>query len=498
MPPLPADDTLSTLAASLRSLQAEVHAGGDAILNGWRPHLHRADFAPGAANLADYLALRRHDLGGLQDRLARRGLSSLGRAESRIRPALAALVATLDRMEGRAADWPAEAGFDAGFDAGLHRIAAAQEAFFGPHPVPHATRIMVTLPSDAAEDPALVAALIDAGAGCLRINCAHDDAQAWGRMIGHVRATEARTGRHCPVIMDLGGPKIRIAEIHAPRPRLYRGDRFRLVQDPDDLRGKLPAMTLSHPHLLARLSPGDPVLIDDGRIVARVTAREGDILTLDVTAAPAKGVKLRPEKGVNFPGQQIDLPALTAEDRADLDFVARHADAVGFSFVQRPSDLDLLFAAMAERLGDAPPLPVLLKIETPLAVRNLPRLLVAAGGRAPVAVMIARGDLANEVGPARLSEVQEEILWLCEAAHVPVVWATQVLETLVKEGVPTRAEITDAAMGQRAECVMLNKGPFAAEGVAFLAGILRRMDRHQFKKSARLSPLTSWRDDQGL
>jgi pyruvate kinase len=112
--------------------------------------------------------------------------------------------------------------------------------------------------------------------------------------------------------------------------------------------------------------------------------------------------------------------------------------------------------------------------------------------------MIARGDLAMEVGTERLSEAQEEILWLCEAAHIPVVWATQVLETLLKTGAPSRAEVTDAAMGQRAECVMLNKGPYITETIRFLAGILRRMDRHQFKKTARLSALTSWRGPQPL
>jgi len=102
----------------------------------------------------------------------------------------------------------------------------------------------------------------------------------------------------------------------------------------------------------------------------------------------------------------------------------------------------------------------------------------------PLAVMIARGDLAVELGFARMSEIQEEILWLCDAAHVPVIWATQVLDQLVSEGAPTRAEATDAAMSQRAECVMLNKGPFLVEAVAFLKDVLERMDRHQSKKSA--------------
>ncbi len=133
-----------------------------------------------------------------------------------------------------------------------------------------------------------------------------------------------------------------------------------------------------------------------------------------------------------------------------------------------------------------------MKIETPLAVRNLPRLIIQGIATGPVAVMIARGDLAVEIVFARLSEIQEEIMWLCEAAHVPVIWATQVLDSLVSDGMPSRAEATDAAMAQRAECVMLNKGPFLAEGIRFLADILLRMDRHHAKNTARLGPLHSW------
>jgi pyruvate kinase len=126
-------------------------------------------------------------------------------------------------------------------------------------------------------------------------------------------------------------------------------------------------------------------------------------------------------------------------------------------------------------------------------VRNLPELIAAAAARGPAAVMIARGDLAVSIGFERLAEMQDEILWLCEAAHVPVVWATQVLDDLLHEGLASRAETTDAAMGQRADCVMLNKGPHLPEAVAFLGDILRRMDRHQARKFPRLAPLASWR-----
>lgn len=238
--------------------------------------------------------------------------------------------------------------------------------------------------------------------------------------------------------------------------------------------------------------------MDDGKLGARVVAREGNRAALPVTRAKPKGYKLKPEKGVNLPGVELAIPALTKEDIAHLDFVAAHSDIIGYSFVQTPEDVRCLIGELEKRIKGRPLPALMLKIETPLAVRNLPRLIVQAGGHLPVAVVIARGDLAVEIGLERLSEIQEEILWLCEAAHVPVVWATQVLENLVKEGMATRTETTDAAMAQRAECVMLNKGPHLVKAVSFLDRILRRMDRHQNKKSSRLGPLKSWQGPQPL
>src|SRR5262249_32773444 len=136
-----------------------------------------------------------------------------------------------------------------------------------------------------------------------------------------------------------------------------------------------------------------------------------------------------------------------------------------------------------EKLG------IVLKIETQQGFENLPKLLLAAMRSRSVGVMIARGDLAVECGYQRLAEAQEEILWISEAAHVPVVWATQVLESLAKTGMPSRSEITDAAMGERAECVMLNKGPYVVEAVKTLDDILRRMQAHQEKKRSMLRKL---------
>jgi pyruvate kinase len=135
---------------------------------------------------------------------------------------------------------------------------------------------------------------------------------------------------------------------------------------------------------------------------------------------------------------------------------------------------------------------VIAKIETRRAVRNLPEIILQAAGRQPFGVMIARGDLAVEIGYERLTEIQEQLLWMCEAAHVPVIWATQVLERYVTKGSPSRGEMTDAAMSARAECVMLNKGDYVVEAVTMLDDILRRMQAHQMKKMPQLRALQSW------
>jgi pyruvate kinase len=198
---------------------------------------------------------------------------------------------------------------------------------------------------------------------------------------------------------------------------------------------------------------------------------------------------------LNFPETDLHISPLTEKDLVDLDFIVCHADLVGYSFVQRPEDVSVLLGeldARRARFKRKEKLGIVAKIETGRAVRNLPEIIVRAAGRGPFALMIARGDLAVEVGYLRVAELQEEILWVCEAAHVPVIWATQVLETLAKKGVPTRAEISDAAMAEGAEAVMLNKGPFILEAVRVLDSVLTRMAAHHHKKTATLRALHAW------
>ena len=247
------------------------------------------------------------------------------------------------------------------------------------------------------------------------------------------------------------------------------------------------AISCTLPEVFADVRPQERIWFDDGKIGGRIESVDAGELRVRITTAKPSGDKLRADKGINLPDSKLRLPALTEKDVADLAFVVAHADLVGLSFVRRPDDVRTLHTHLV-RLN-APHVGIVLKIETRTAFEQLPNILLEAMRGERVGIMIARGDLAVECGWERLAEVQEEMLWVCEAAHMPVIWATQVLETLAKRGVPSRAEITDAAMGERAECVMLNKGPHLVEAVRVLDDILCRMEAHQSKKSARLRPL---------
>ena len=241
------------------------------------------------------------------------------------------------------------------------------------------------------------------------------------------------------------------------------------------------------PEFFDCMRPGEPIWFDDGKIGGVATDVAPEKVAVSITHARQSGEKLGAEKGVNVPETNMCLPCLTTDDLNALKFIVQHADIVGFSFVRSENDVRGLQARLAELGGEH--LGIVLKIETRQGFEDLPRLLLAAMRSRAVGVMIARGDLAVECGYQRLAEVQEEILWICEAAHMPVIWATQVLESLAKSGLPSRSEITDAAMGERAECVMLNKGPYIVEAVRSLDDILRRMLAHQDKKRSMLRKL---------
>lgn len=292
----------------------------------------------------------------------------------------------------------------------------------------------------------------------------------------------------------------RVGELRAQTQSIFlsRGDALILTRSLEpgrgaifDQRGKLlsPArIGVTLPEIFMDVRPGESIWLDDGKIGGVIKAVDEEQIEVEITQARDRGERLSGDKGINLPDSRLRLPALTEKDLRDLTFIARHADLVGYSFVRTEADVYDLQSRLADLGGDG--LGIVLKIETRKAFEQLPMLLLAAMRSPCCGVMIARGDLAVECGFERLAEVQEEILWIAEAAHMPVIWATQVLERLAKQGMATRAEITDAAMGERAECVMLNKGPYILSALRTLDDILRRMQSHQNKKRAKLRQLS--------
>jgi pyruvate kinase len=247
----------------------------------------------------------------------------------------------------------------------------------------------------------------------------------------------------------------------------------------------------SLPEVFTDARPGERIFFDDGKIggvIRSIHNGNGETrLEVKITHAANGTAKLRADKGINLPDTKLSISALTPKDRQDLEFASRHGDLVSLSFVRRPEDVAELIHEL-DSFG-ATHSGIILKIENRPAVEALPQILLTAMRREKLAVMVARGDLGVEIGFERMAEIQEEILWLCEAAHVPVIWATQALESLAKRGLPSRAEVTDAAMSGRAECVMLNNGLHILLALDFLCDVLARMKGHQTKKSALMRKL---------
>lgn len=267
---------------------------------------------------------------------------------------------------------------------------------------------------------------------------------------------------------------------------LFEGDFLRLdkkailgepaVYDQEGNLIEMAHISCTLPEIFDHVKPEEQVFFNDGKIEGIIRENHTDHLIIEITYAKKKGGKLKADKGINLPNSVLGVKGLTKKDKKDLQFVARNADVVNFSFVNNKEDVEELLSEL-KKLKAA--LGIILKIETKAGYKNLPDILLKAMENYPVGVMIARGDLAIELGWKNFATIQEEILQLCTAAHIPGIWATQVLENLAKKGIPTRAEITDIAMAQRADCVMLNKGPYIEKAVRMLDKVIRKMQRIQ-------------------
>jgi len=570
-----------------------------------------AIYRESALNLTHYLAFRSFDIDELQNQLRFMSLPDLANIEGHVMKSLLAIKTIINHLSG---DPVIEK------QAGIISIKKSEKLIrkntnqlFGSKSRKRQTRIMVTLPSSAAEEYNMVSRLIRLGMNSARINCAHDEPEVWAKMITNIHRANNTLNKNCKVMMDLGGPKLRTGPMNlgpkvihinpkkdslgkvikpakvwiAPpdilppdsssdviipvselliekikrgntirftdsrnkkckiiiekkqgkgkwgvcsdsayittgtelelirvketgKEKIYvdellpieqfitihTGDKLILHSDPRpgesaqyDVNGKLiqhAHISCTLPEILENIKKDEPVFFDDGKIEGIIEEVYENELLINILHARNNGSKLKADKGINLPKSDLKVSGLTVKDKKDLEFVALNADTVNFSFVNDENDVQKLMDELSkyeQSLG------IILKIETQKGFRNLPRILLRAMQTYPIGVMIARGDLAIETGWKNFASIQEEILRICEAAHIPDVWATQVLDNLAKKGVPTRSEITDAAMAQRAECVMLNKGLYIDLAVKMLDKILRRMQRFQKKRETMLPKL---------
>ncbi|MCY7337521.1 MAG: hypothetical protein LH613_15150, partial [Chamaesiphon sp.] len=346
------------LLQTLQKLRQIVVTDGQDIFDPWQASIHRDEFLrdvflSSGLNLAYYMALRRHDLRPLQAALMPWGLSSLGRLEARVIPSLDAVITTLGAVcQVDTTTLPSRPSIEAFLD-GDKLLQQHTEAILGKTLAHRRVRIMVTLATEAASNYKFARDLLQRGTNCVRINCAHDDAKLWFAMIGNVRRAETETGHACKILMDLGGPKPRIGKVTIPsqEKHIFKGECLVLTHElssPKDTNCFQATCTL--PDVIDRLQVGAAVWIDDGRIGARVESLIEKGVLLRITHASLKGSKLSPEKGLNFPDTDLQLSPLTDKDRQDLDFVAAHADIVGYSFVQSADDIKLLQQELAVRM----------------------------------------------------------------------------------------------------------------------------------------------------
>lgn len=441
---------------------------------------------PAAKNLVHYLTLRNNDIRELQDSLHIHGLSSLASSESHIHRQLQSILERLGKKYSAGDLDPCT------YDLNLKQMKQKGSILFGEKNDAVTPFIMVTFDVSFADNYALIKNLLQNGMNVARINCAHDDEATWSRMIQHLKRACRYTGLKCKLYMDLAGPKIRTKLINKGKDKgkvkVKEGELLWLAYDAKDFNKDEVVISPNEPGIIAMLKKGERVYIDDGMVKAVIESIKKNKAAMRIIRISSGRQQIKTGKGINFPDSEISISSLTEFDKACLPFICEHADMVGYSFVRYPADLAGLQQVL-KTMSSTPP-HIIIKIETPEAVKNLPGLLLCGMQQKAFGVMIARGDLAVEIGFERMGEIQEEILWICEAAHVPVVWATQVLETLNKSGMATRSEITDAAHAAMAECVMINKGNHTIEVIETLRDILHRTGGHHIKKRFTFRPLS--------
>lgn len=566
-------------------------------------------------NLNAYIKLRSMNITSLQNRLSDIGLSSLGRSQSCVINSINQDIIILSKLLNRKYKETNNDKKSLDFQEAKN-IMIKNSKIFGRLTNNFKTKVMVTLPSEAKDSPTLIADLIANGTSVLRINTAHDNANAWKSMATFIQDENQKQNRNVKIYVDLAGPKNRTGSIQKlftpfkigswrnpklveivahsspnaftqksldkemPSTLVVSDDFFNNCKDAtilkiDDLeRAKHQSYTIiqklekifiivnkkisiyentkvmiekatiklvsnlynflylpqkirlfkndsfiithkdmegsanfeydakiyagvigcTNKEIFKHVKIGDEIFIDDGKIGCTITDTNELGMVCEVFLAKKQGSILKEEKGINFPNTDLNISAITQADEKNFKDIVSFSDIIGLSFTQTAEDVKKLQNML--RAKGKTNIAIVSKIETKTALENLPEILTQLLKWDTYALMIARGDLAIEVGFDNLPYIQEEIFGICEAAHVPVIYATQILEGKMKNNLPSRAEVTDVAFAQRADCVMLNKGPYVVETILAVKNILKKIHTLHQKNRQLLNIGKAWKVDK--
>lgn len=325
------------------------------------------------------------------------------------------------------------------------------------------TKIVATI-GPGSESKENFTKLLRAGVNVARTNMSHDDQTIHGARIKTIRAASKKEGIPVALLVDLSGPKIRIGDFADGVVELTAG--AKIILSGKKCEGTVDRVFFNYPHIKTDIKPGQVLMLDDGKKKLVVDKVVGD----DVYATVIVGGKTKSRRGVNIPGAYLSISALTEKDKKDLTFALQAgADFIALSFVRNAKDIETLRALIKKQGGSQM---IVAKIETQEAIENIDDIILASD-----AVMVARGDLAVEIGPEKVPPIQKMIIRKCNELGKPVIVATQMLESMISAPVPTRAEVSDVANAifDGADAVMLSEetslGAFAVEAVTIMNNV---------------------------
>ncbi len=336
------------------------------------------------------------------------------------------------------------------------------------------TKIVCTI-GPATETVEKLKDLVDAGMNVMRLNFSHGDFAEHQNRVENLRKVVEKTGKNIAILQDLGGPKIRIGEFEKGLIVLKEGQTFTLTTD--KVMGNEERVYVNYPLLPKEVKVGGYVLLHDGKKKLQITDIKGNNVITKVIV----GGEIKNKRGVNLPGAYLSISSITEKDRADLEFgIKNKVDFIALSFVRRPSDITELRGILDKVKSKAG---IIAKIETPEALENIDEIIKLSDG-----LMVARGDLAIEIPAEEVPLVQKMLIQKCNAVGKPVITATQMLESMIKSPVPTRAEVSDIANAiiDGTDAIMLSEettlGDFPVEAVSMMTRVALRVEKEVFTK----------------